>query len=109
MSTSNTLPSFGISGSSCTALADGMLSARLVRLFPGRCRTAHWLWSVWHQDELLSNGRKVEAALLISLFLSWYRLISHRILPRVSQVLNIPVSLEEQLNSVVNCFLVPKL
>lgn len=35
MSRSNTLPSFGISGLSCTTLADGMLSAHLVRLFPG--------------------------------------------------------------------------
>lgn len=64
---------------------------------------------VWHQDELLSNGREVEAFLFISLFLSWYRPISHRILSRVLPVLNIPVPLEEQLNSIVNCFLVPKL
>lgn len=55
-----------------------------------------------------SAGGRAEAALFISLFLCRYGLVSHRILPRALQVLNIPVSLAEQPDSMVNCLLVPK-
>lgn len=101
------LPCPGLAGEGAVAAAAQRLLGEAAPLL-SRCRTARWLWSVWQQDELLSNGRKVEAASFTSFFLSWYRLISHRILPRALQVLNIPVSLEEQLECIVNCFLMPE-
>lgn len=66
------------SGLPCSTLVgEGVVAAAAQQM--QNCALA--VVGVWQQDELLSNGRKVEAALLISLFISWYRLISHRLLP----------------------------